>query len=71
MSRKSQNERLLKHMKRGNAISSMLAFQLYGITRLSTRIWELKRTGVAIESERVIRKRKDGSVVSFLEYKTK
>lgn len=71
MSRKSQNERLLKHMKRGNAISSMLAFQLYGITRLSARIWELKRTGVAIESERVIRKRKDGSVVSFLEYKTK
>jgi len=71
VSGKSQNERLLKHMKRGNAISSMLAFQLYGITRLSARIFELKRSGVAIQSERVIRKRKDGSVVSFLEYRMK
>ncbi len=61
----------MKHMKRGNAISSMLAFQLYGITRLSARIWELKRTGVAIQSERVIRKRKDGTYVSFLEYSMK
>lgn len=71
MNRISQSQKLLKHLKRGNAISSMLAFRLYGITRLSARIFELKRNGVPIQSERVIRKRKDGTVVSFLEYSMK
>ena len=71
MERISQTKKLLKHLKRGNSISSMLAFQLYGITRLSARIFELKRSGVAIKRERVIRRRKDGTVVSFCEYRMK
>ena len=47
---KSQNALILKHLQSGKSITSLLAFTLYGILRLSARIWDLRQAGYAIES---------------------
>lgn len=49
--KKSQKLDVLNHMKRHKkkGITSMEAFELYGITRLSAKIFELKHDGYVIE----------------------
>ena len=39
----TQNEMILHHMKMHGSITTMEAFQMYGVTRLSGRIWELRK----------------------------
>lgn len=41
----TQNEMLLHHMRVHGSITTMEAFSLYGVTRLSARIWELRKAG--------------------------
>ena len=48
----NQNAQILKHLKR-RPITSMQAFNRYGITRLSGRIYDLRKEGHRITSERV------------------
>lgn len=39
----SQNQRILDHLMSGKNISSMLAFKMFGCTRLASRINELRQ----------------------------
>ena len=39
----TQNEMILHHIKTHGSITTIEAFTLYGITRLSGRIWELRK----------------------------
>ncbi len=39
----TQNEMILHHLKEHGSITTIEAFTLYGITRLSGRIWELRK----------------------------
>lgn len=41
----NQKERVLKHLKQGNSVTCLDAFQILGITQLAARIFELKREG--------------------------
>jgi hypothetical protein len=45
---KSQNELVLKHLKKHGSITSWEAINAYGITRLSARIFDLKDLGYGI-----------------------
>ena len=49
----SQNKRILDHLYAGKGISSMLAFKMYGCTRLASRIFDLKNKGHNITGEMV------------------
>ena len=49
MEEDGQNARVLRHLKKFGSITSMQAFQLYGITRLSGRIFDLRKCGVKIK----------------------
>ena len=40
----TQNEMILQHIRTHGSITTMEAFQKYGVTRLSGRIWELRKT---------------------------
>ena len=40
----TQNEQILTHIKEYGSITTMEAFRSYGITRLSGRIFELRKT---------------------------
>lgn len=47
----SQNMKILRYMKEhSHGITSMEAFEKFGITRLSGRIFELKHNGYKIDS---------------------
>ena len=68
----TQDERVLRHLKKYGSITSWEAFKEYGITRLSARIFNLKNYyDIEIEDEQVKRKNRYGEVVYFKKYKLK
>ncbi len=46
----NQMTTIKNHLESGKTITSMEAFQLYGITRLSDKIFKLKQRGMDIDS---------------------
>lgn len=48
----TQSEQILNYMKEYGSITSMEAFSRLGITRLSARIYDLRKEGVKIVQER-------------------
>jgi hypothetical protein len=64
----TQAEKILKHLQERGGITSMEAFQLYGITRLSARICDLRRQGVQISNQRQKARNRDGEAVYFDRY---
>ena len=69
MKKATQVDKLLNHMKEHGSISSMDAFALYGITRLSARIWDLRHAGNVIESKIKTGKNRDGQNIYWCEYR--
>lgn len=62
-----QYDLILDYLEKHGSISTMEAFNL-GITRLSTRISELAKSGYTFKKEWVTSKNKQGHVVSFIKY---
>lgn len=65
----TQSEIVLEHMRKHGSISSIEAFFDYGITRLSARIWELRRDGYDIKTDLVKVKTEKGVVKHYARYK--
>jgi len=49
----SQNTSIRKHLETGRSITPLDALYLFGCFRLSARIWDLRRDGLKIHSEKV------------------
>lgn len=64
----TQAEKILKHLRERGSITSMEAFQMYGITRLSARICDLRRQEVQISNQRQKARNRDGETVYFDRY---
>ena len=64
----TQKMEVYEYMKEHGSITSMQAFRL-GITRLASRIHELRKDGFNISSETVKRKNRYGRVVKFYKYR--
>ena len=64
----TQIQRILDHLQTYPEITSMEAFQLYGITRLSACIFDLKKKGYKIATRRVKLKNRYGEPVTFVAY---
>lgn len=64
----TQEQKILKHLCERGGITSMEAFQMYGITRLSARICDLRRQGVQISNQRQKARNRDGETVYFDRY---
>ena len=58
---KTQSEKVLEYMQVNGGITSMDAFRDLGITRLSARIWDLRKEGTEIDNYRVSYKAPDGT----------
>lgn len=67
--RESQNKKVLKHLVSGRRITSYQAIKLYGITRLASRINDLKRSDVPIKTK--IRYHRDNKSIHWAEYSLK
>jgi len=56
MKKETQNTTVKKHLLKGKKITTFQAFTKYGITRLASRIWDLRDSGMDIRSKRVQKK---------------
>ena len=63
----TQAEQIHEYMKKHGSITTLDAFRI-GITRLSARIWDLKRQGVEIETKRESYKARDGKRKHYFVY---
>ncbi len=64
----TQSERIVEFMQRNGGITTMDAFEM-GITRLASRIHDLRQAGLEIESDTVKGKNRYGEPVHFTRYR--
>ena len=64
----SQYERILNYMNEFGSISPMEAFNDLGITKLSTRISEMRADGLEFHQEWEVRKNRYGEKVRYMRY---
>ena len=65
----TQCERLIQYIRKRGGITTAQAFSDLGITRLSGRIFDLRRKGIPITTESKVGKNRHGEKVRFTEYK--
>ena len=68
MEHKTQEERVLQYMRDYGSITPMDAIYNFSITRLGARIFELKKKGYRIKSDRVAYTNKYGEKRNFTRY---
>ena len=70
MKKKTKKEAIKNHLEKHNGITSAEAFELYGETRLSATIYELKhKNNLNIISEDTLVKTRYGRNVNIVTYK--
>ena len=68
----TQKQLILAHIRRYAGITSMQAYDLYGVTQLAARISELKLDGHSIYTKDIKKRRKiDGKQINFVQYRLK
>lgn len=70
MAKPTQNDRILAYLKNHKeGITSKDAFELFGITRLSGRIFDLRDMGYDIATEQESSKNRYGDTTTYARYK--
>lgn len=64
----NQEQLILKHLRRFKYISSFKAIELYGITRLSARIYNLRQDGYDIRTKFSYATNRYGNLVRYADY---
>ena len=59
---------VLKHLRENIGLTSMEAFKLYGITRLSAIIFDLRKLGYNIDTDMEIGKTRYGETCRYARY---
>lgn len=65
----SQTQKILKHLIRYGKITSIQAFNNFGCTRISARIFDLKQLGIGIDTQMVFKKKANGEHVHYGVYR--
>lgn len=65
---KTQNRVILRHLQAGGKLTALEALDLCGTMRLSARIMDLRNAGYDIVTNRVTKKSRAGSAMSYAEY---
>lgn len=65
---KNQMEAVEWHLRKKNKLSSFEAFKLYGITRLSDKIFRLRKKGLNIQTEKIKKKNRYGLDCEYFNY---
>lgn len=63
---KSQNDKILQYLQKGNKITTLEASYMFGCLRLSGRIYDLRQKGYIINSQMVVRSGKRVSEYSLI-----
>lgn len=64
----TQTEIVLEHLKKHGNITTWQAIQKYGITRLSAKIFNLRKQGFKINNENISKINRYGVQVNFVKY---
>lgn len=64
----SQKERILAHLKKYGSIITWESFELYGDTRLSDKIYQLKKDGYNFDEEWIKKENRYGKMIEFKKY---
>lgn len=64
----TQGEKILRHLKDNKTITTWEAIQEYGVTRLSARIYTLRKGGYTINSEWVTSENRYGEKSTYKIY---
>lgn len=64
----TQHEKIMRYLKERGSISPMEAFQNLGITKLSTRISEMRKSGIQFVKTYVTGKNRDGETDHYMRY---
>lgn len=64
----TQNERIIRHLKDYGSITSFEAMQEYGIMRLASRIFDLKKMEYDIRSELIKSVNRYGEPIRYARY---
>ena len=64
----TQEEIIKEHLEKYGSITSFEAFERYGITRLSAKIYNLRHEGLSITNEPLNAINRYGKKVSFVKY---
>ena len=64
----TQNMLLLSHLKKGNSITSLQAIRQFGITRLASRICDLRQSGINVQDEWLVEYNRYGQKTRFKKY---
>lgn len=65
----TQCEMILKYIEEVGSITTFESYSELGVTRLPSRIWDLKQQGYSFEEEWISKKNRYGKTVSFKKYK--
>lgn len=68
MAKTSQEKEVLNHLQVHRTITSMEAINLYGATRLSAIIYNLRRQGYSINTKTKVTKNRYGNSTTYAEY---
>jgi hypothetical protein len=68
MAKINQRSLVKKHLNRKGHITSWEAIKLYGCTRLSSVIYDIRNEGMKIKTEYETKKNRYGYTVSFAKY---
>jgi len=68
MNRPTQMSEILAYMQAGHKITSMTAIDMFGATRLSAIIFDLRKAGYNIKTHDIVSKNRYGKIVTFAEY---
>ena len=69
MEKMNKHKAVLQHLQSKGSITSLEAFELYGATRLSAIIFNLRRKGYDIITEDVTGKDRYGSSMTYAKYR--
>lgn len=64
----TQKQRILEHLKKYGSITTWDSFELYGDTRLSDKIYRLKKDNYEFDEEWISKKNRYGKPVTFKKY---
>lgn len=68
MAKMSQRKAVLQHLQTYKTITSMDAINLYGATRLSAIIYDLRDAGYNIKTHSKVTKNRYGNITTYAEY---
>ena len=69
MKRLTQCEHILRDLKRGRKVTQAIAYEKYGILRLSGRIFDLREMGYEIKTDMIPVKNRYGETCIVASYK--